>query len=103
MRYAAFQRWLERRYKPNVAATRAANARRVEDALGDLDIAHRRDRLEQIRDHLAYSRADERFGVLNRSGIKISGDVYNGLATLRQAIKLYADFCAHASTAHGAD
>ena len=74
-------------------ATRLANVRRVENALGDLDIAFKVDGLEMLLARMTYGRADEADAAPNQSGIDIDGNVRNGLATLKAATKLYRDFC----------
>lgn len=87
-----FRCWLEHRYPAKVAATRSANVRRVEAVVGDLDVAYGRDQLEDVLVPLSYSRSEQNAGLTDRSGIVIDGDVYNGLATLKAATKLYREF-----------
>lgn len=91
-----FARWLATTHKTRagvvlvVAAQRDAisRCRRVEAVEGDLDAHYDRD---QMRDLL------ERFTVSHDAirpshRIEISGDVYNGTASLRNALRLYQEF-----------
>ena len=86
MKESAFRIWLqvERGLNGGTVGSRMNNCRRVERHEGDLD---------------AHYDADEMDGLLQRlnpgapeHGIPISGDVYSGTATLKNAVKLYRDF-----------
>ncbi len=77
---------------PATAGSRVSNLRRVELAYGDLDELYALDRYESMLADLAYSTNDAREGNPNRSRISISGDAYNGLATLRSAVAKYRQF-----------
>jgi hypothetical protein len=92
MREVAFRAWLEKRFAPAVAASRFANCRTVEKAYGDLDTAIETDQIDVIIGELTFSTADEKAGRPNPSKIPIKGDIRTGLATLKAAVKLYAQF-----------
>lgn len=86
MKETTFRAWLEfeRGLKASTVGSRISNCRRVERHEGDLD---------------AQYDADELAGVLRRldprepgHGIPIAGDLYNGTATLKNAVRLYRDF-----------
>lgn len=69
-----------------------SRCRRVEGLLGSLDGHWDGDRLRGVLGKLEYSADDRRMNQPNRSGIAIEGDTYNGLASLRSAIRRYAEF-----------
>jgi hypothetical protein len=87
-----FRAWLAPKFEPNVSAARFANCRTVERAYGDLDTAFETDQLTAIIDELTYSVGDERTGRQNPSRIPINGNIRNGLATLKAAVRLYLAF-----------
>lgn len=90
---ARFEHWLlENDYDPHGAASRASNVRRVEAAYGDLDDHYNNDRCKSLLADLSYSTADKHRGARNPSRIVIDGDIYNGLSTLRSAVRLYVKY-----------
>jgi hypothetical protein len=89
---AAFGSWLGRRYRPQVVASRLANCRRVENYYGDLDRAYGTARMPIVLEALRYSLEDERHRRPNPSRVPISGNLRDGLATLRHAVALYIEF-----------
>ena len=90
---ARFEHWLlENGYDPHGAASRISNVRRVETAYGDLDDYYNRDRCKSVLADLWYSTADKRRNARNPSRIVIDGDAYNGLSTLRSAVRLYVKY-----------
>lgn len=86
-----FEAWMRRR-TPNsgTIGSRVSNLKRVEDAYGDLDAHYQRDGLAEVLGELVYSPNSEE--LRGNSRIKIDGNVYNGLATLRSAVTLYRKF-----------
>lgn len=94
MQEKRFATWLENvrgLSKPTIGS-RLSNCRRVEKFEGDLDTHYAADGLAGLMDRLTFSREDERYGRKVRHGVPIDGDVCNGTATLRQAVKLYREF-----------
>jgi hypothetical protein len=88
-----FEGWLvENGYDAAGAASRASNLRRVERAYGDLDNHYERDRCRSLLNDLWYSTADKHRNARNPSRIEIDGDIYNGLSTLRSAVRLYTKY-----------
>ena len=91
-----FAGWLAMTYKTRiggrliVAAQRDAisRCRRVEASEGDLDAHYDRDQMQDVLERFTYSRHDIEPAHL----IQISGDVYNGTASLRNALHLYQQF-----------
>lgn len=101
-RWQDFSRWLAANgYDPATAGSRASNLKRVEDAYGDLDHHFAVDRCASVLAALAYTTADKDRARPNPSTISIDGDTYNGLATLRSALKLYIRFQAERSRPAG--
>ncbi len=94
MQERRFAAWLEdvRGLSKPTIGSRLSNCRRVEKFEGDLDTHYAADGLAGLMDRLIFSREDERHGRKPRHGVPIDGDVCNGTATLRQAVKLYCEF-----------
>jgi hypothetical protein len=92
VRSEAFRQWLRDRYSATVQAARSSNARRIEEAYGDLDIAFEEDGLDGLAATFRYSKQDAARALPNPTKIAIQGDIYNGLASLRDALRLYRDF-----------
>jgi len=89
-----YRAWLERKkYNPGTINARLSNAERVEKHYNcDLDERFDEDRLARLLKELRYSKADKRNDLPNPTKIDINGDIYDGLATLRSALKLYKRF-----------
>lgn len=94
MRIEQFQDWLRnvRGLPKRSIGSRISNCKRLERYEGDLDQHFERDRMVDLLGRLAYSTTDERTHTPPRHGIPITGNVYNGTATLRSAATLYKDF-----------
>ncbi len=92
MNCAPFRAWLDDKYPLDVAATRFANATRVEEKYGDFDAHFENDGFDKLVADLSYTKADERNGKPNLTNIPINGNIYNGLATLKSAVCLYRRF-----------
>jgi len=89
-----FYKWLLKKYnyQEGVAKTRKANCLKVCEYEGDLDIHFEKDSCRTIIDKLSYSIEDESQKCKPRHKIPINGNIRNGTATLKQAVKLYVDF-----------
>jgi len=94
MRGAAFNDWLNRRFPRSVhtVQSRLSTALRVEAKFGDLDSHFARDGLATVLSQLEYSSDDKSKNRPNPSPVTIDGDLYTGLASLRQAVRRYQDF-----------
>ena len=84
-----FKDWLknEKSYKDSVISSRIANIRKIGkhyDVLKEFSI----DECEGVLDELKFSSSDNE----PRTSIVIEGNYYNGLATYRQALKLFVEF-----------
>ena len=86
MKEAAFRVWLkvERGLSTGTVGSRISNCRRVEGHEGDLDAHYDSDELDGLLQRLNPGEPEH--------GIPIAGDVYNGTATLKNAVSLYCDF-----------
>ena len=94
MRTRRFEKWLDivRGLGSGTIASRIANCERVERFEGDLDAHFEADGLQRLIERLTYLAEDERFGRRPDHGVPISGNVRNGSATLKSAVKLYREF-----------
>jgi hypothetical protein len=92
MREEKFNSWLLSKFKKTVAQSRFSNCVRVESNVGDLDEHYQKDECNSIIEKLTYSAKDQRNNVPKRHPIEIDGNIYNGTATLKQAVKLYVQF-----------
>ena len=92
MQEMLFRIWLgkERNLKARTVGSRISNCRRVQDYEGDLDAHYNADELAGLMDRLNPRKPEHR--------IPIRGNIYNGTATLKQAVGLYRDFL-HAEAA----
>ena len=86
MKEAPFRAWLKvaRGLSVGTVGSRISNCRRVERHEGDLDAHYDSDELNALMQRLKPSEPEHR--------IPIAGDVYNGTATLKNAVSLYSDF-----------
>ena len=94
MQEERFTVWLVtvRGLNARTAGSRLSNCKRVEANEGKLDKQWETDGLVSLIDRLTYSKEDERSGRRPKHRMKIDGDVYNGTATLKNAVVLYRDF-----------
>ena len=94
MREERFKDWLVTVHGlgERTADNRLSNCRRVEAHEGNLDRQWEEDELVDLIDRLTYSRQDQRDGRRPRHRIGIDGDIYNGTATLKQAVVRYREF-----------
>ena len=88
-----FEVWINQQgYTPKTAGSRLSDVGRLDAAFGGLDRLYDRDALQDAFSRLIYSREDQRSGLANPSPVTIEGDLYEGLATMRQALRLYIRF-----------
>ena len=88
-----FKTWLEdKEYTPGTIQNRISNCRNVENYEGDLDEHFIKDYGTSLIERLSYSTADERDNLPPNHKVPINGNIRNGSATLKQAVKLYMDF-----------
>ncbi|MCC7137588.1 MAG: hypothetical protein IT460_04070 [Planctomycetes bacterium] len=101
MRERDFEIWLERWYRtgagnaldPATRGSRLSSVKRIDNAMGNLDVQWGKDRGRAVLDRLHFTRADARIGRKPSHGIRIDGDNYTGTATLRTGAVLYFAFC----------
>ncbi|MDY0259717.1 MAG: hypothetical protein RBR41_08630 [Desulfovibrio sp.] len=94
MRQEEFRVWLcqVKGYKASTAGSRVSNCMTVEKHEGPLDALFKRDQFSALLGKLSYSKEDQHQSHPPRHVIPIDGDIYNGTATLRSAIRLYQEF-----------
>ena len=78
--------------KNRQSRNRISNCKNVERYEGDLDQHFDNDRCRNLLHRLTYSAADQEMKRTPSHNIPIDGDVRNGSATLKSAVKLYAEF-----------
>jgi 5-methylcytosine-specific restriction enzyme B len=99
MQESEFRKWLEAQGQSERSiGSRISAARRVENAIGDLDEVLAEQKIEDLLRRFSYSTEDERNNAPNPSPVQIDGNLRNGLASLRQSISLYADFVRNSSS-----
>lgn len=94
MRKEEFRVWLceAKGLQASTSGSRVSNCERAEAFEGNLDAFFKQDKLEALLKKLSYSKADQRQNLASRHSIPIDGDIYNGTATLRSAVRLYQEF-----------
>lgn len=99
MQETEFRKWLEAKGQSERSiGSRISTARRVGNAVGDLDKVLNSQKIEDLLRQFDYSTEDERNNAPNPSPVQIDGNLRNGLASLRQSISLYADFVRNSSS-----
>lgn len=93
MRTIEYKNWLTAQgYQPGTVTAQMHRASRVENCYGDLDQMYSEDQLQRVIGELTYSRADYRNNRPNETKIPFDGDVYNNLASYRNAVERYKRF-----------
>lgn len=93
MKRLEFTEWLENNnYDVGTINSRIANCLRIEDYEGNLDYHFKVDKMRELLKRLEYSKSDKYNNENSRHSIPINGDIYNGTATFRSAVKLYMRF-----------
>ena len=88
-----YRNWLvQQQYDAGTITAQLHRANRVEKHYGDLDDHYAADRLESVIDALRYTTDDKRHNRPNTSKIPFDGDVYNNLASYRDAVSRYRRF-----------
>lgn len=93
MKIKEFEKWLVevKAQKPTTAHTRANSVEKIASEY-DVDKYYVDGKKKDLIDLFNYSKKDRDLGVKPRGAIKIDGDYYTGLASLKQALKLYYEF-----------
>jgi hypothetical protein len=90
---SGYERWLaQQKYDAGTITTQMHRAGRVEKCHGDLDEHYARDHMESLIQMLRYSKDDQRHNRPNPSKIPFDGDIYNNLASYRNAAERYRKF-----------
>ena len=103
MNAEGFKDWLlASGQKKSATENRVANCITVErEQRVDLDVCYANDRCEHLINLLTYSREDKRKSRPPRHNILIDGDIYNGTATYKSAVKKYVAFKDAGGTVRG--
>jgi hypothetical protein len=93
MRDDEFGEWLEKytSLQPRPRSDAKSRCRRIERYKGNLDSLFILDKLKRLLEEFTYTRNDELNGI--EPPISIGGKPVNGIASLKNAIKLYSRFC----------
>ncbi len=99
MRQKEFRTWLcqAKGLKESTAGSRVCNCVTVEKYVGSLDVLFKEEQFSALLSNFSYSKEDQRHNRPPRHAVPIDGDIYNGTATLRSAIRLYQEFLAAGS------
>ena len=91
----AFERYLLKKYSnKHVVSNALSRCKRVEKSLDlDLDREYVRDRCGKLIDILGYTKEEEDLGTPLPKGIIIKGNYFNGMASLRNAVRKYVEYC----------
>lgn len=94
MKTDEFKRWLQAKYPDSAAVVRnrISNCKTVENHHGDLDDYYKKDRCNALIEEFCYTTDDERMNRPQNHKVPIDGNIRNGSATLKSAIRLYAEF-----------
>lgn len=84
-----FYEWLSQKYAPNTAHSRMSNCETVENYEGDLNNHYNNDRGALLISRLTYTAEDENNNNPPRHNIPINGNIRNGTATYKSAVRLY--------------
>jgi hypothetical protein len=87
-----FLNWLCEKYTRGTPNSRLSNCKRVEQYEGDLDSHFAENQGFSLIEKLSYSKDDKRNNRKPKHAVPINGDIYNGTATLKQAINLYFEY-----------
>ncbi|QXP79821.1 MULTISPECIES: DUF262 domain-containing protein [Winogradskyella] len=102
MQREEFKKWLtDKGYDSTTVNSRIGNCSTIEQAYGNLDDQYNKDSLHSISTYLKYSKQDERDDIKPHPPLEITGDIYKGLATLRQGLSRYTEFKLQAETNAG--
>lgn len=93
MQTEKYRNWLAgQNYQGGTITAQMHRAGRVEERYGDLDVLYKEDSLEGVIAELTYTTQDRRNNMPNPSRIPFEGDVYNNLASYRDAVRRYRRF-----------
>ena len=93
MKKDEFKIWLKakRRFDPGTISSRISNVARINEVY-DIDDYYASGTIEDLLELFEYSKQDRKNGSEPKADIVIDGDYYNGIATLRHALRLYVSF-----------
>ena len=93
MKETKYRQYLEKNdYQENTIKAQIYRVKRVEEFHGDLDEHYAQNRMASVIEELKYSIDDQRNNRPNPSKIPFKGDIYNNLASYRNAVEYYRNF-----------
>ena len=93
MRNLEYTRWLDQqKYEAGTIKTQIYRLERVEQHHGDLDEHYAKDHTASLMETLSYSIDEQQRTHPNPSQIPFDGNIYNNLASYRDAVKRYCRF-----------
>ncbi len=94
MKIEEFKTWMKEfcDFNDTTINNRISNCRKVESCYGDLEDLYCKDGCTKIITALTYSTKDEKENLPPKHIIPIDGNIRNGSATLKSAVKLYVEF-----------
>lgn len=93
MRKVEYTRWLDqRKYEANTIKTQIHRLERVEEYHGDLDEHYAKNHTAGLMDTLSYTIDHQQRDRPNPSQIPFDGNIYNNIASYRDAVKRYCRF-----------
>lgn len=92
MNESGFRAWLENNYSGATVQTKLFEARKLDEAYGDLDKHFEKDRLESVFDLLKYTAADRDAGKPNPTKLKLSSNLARDLRNYRTTVNYYRWF-----------
>lgn len=92
-----FISWLEKvkEYKKTTIQDRVSNVKKIALHHGDLDQHFKKDKGAELFELLTYTKQEYRENIACKHNIPISGDLYDGTSSYRQALRLYMEFKKH--------
>lgn len=92
MKIVKFRTWLEdQKYDDDTVDSRMSNCKNVEKYYS-LDKQFSKDEGASLMEQLSYSTDDERQNIKQKHKVPIDGNIREGSATLKSAVKLYMEF-----------
>lgn len=89
----SYTNWLRSNgYNEGTVRSRISNCLRICEYEGDIDVHYNKNKCESLLERLQYTAADEREKAPARHKVTINGNVRNGTATLKQAVRLYISY-----------
>lgn len=90
-----YRDWLSLKYTPKVVSDNISRLKRISQSY-DIIYEYTLDHCANLIDLFTYTKYDQNMGEEPKADIRINGDYYNGLASLKHAIVNFVDYLNHA-------